>query len=310
MTRAKPPEIDRSPPLRWYQYRLRTLLAIMVLANLAMSAVATRMQAARRQRDAVAAILKSGGSVCYYGEFDTPSLYHSASERRPLLEPLWLRKLFGDDFFRTVELVYVESDADFEHLKQLDQLKRLVCSDAITERGLAQLKELRQLRDLDLMNSVAAAPGIKHIATLTRLEELNLSSTDVGDAELECLKGMTQLRYLGLVGTKITDAGLRHLEGLTRLRELALNKTAVGDAGVAHLKGLSQLELLGLGETRITDAALPHVAGLKHLRDLQLQLTAVSAEGVRKITRALPHCNINSTVIMPPEEPRQPPGKQ
>jgi hypothetical protein len=54
------------PRRRWYQYSLRTLLLLMLLVSVGMSAVATRMRTARRQRDAVAAIQESGGSVAYY----------------------------------------------------------------------------------------------------------------------------------------------------------------------------------------------------------------------------------------------------
>ena len=296
MTCAKPETDAARPRLRWYQYRLRTLLLFVLLVNIAMSVVATKMRAARRQRDAVAAIEKSGGSVWYDHEVDE-SGFSLLPGHRPPPWPSWLRKLLGDDFFRTVVTAYVESDASFEPLKQLDRLQHLSCDDSVTEAGLAHLKELRQLRDLDLMTNPSVAAGLEHITALTQLEELNLSNTDVGDAELERLKGMTQLRYLGLVGTRITDAGLRHLEGLTRLEELALNKTQIGDAGVAHLKGLKQLKRLGLGNTRVTDASLEHLIGLKNLVRLELQFTSVTAEGVRKIDRALPHCDIRTTLI-------------
>ena len=296
MARTKPETDAARPRLRWYQYRLRTLLLFVLLVNIGMSAVATRMQKARRQRDAVAAIEKSGGSVWYDHEVDesgSPLL----PGHRPPPWPSWLRTLFGDDFFRTVVTAYVESDAEFESLKQLDQLQHLSCGDSVTNAGLARLKELRHLRNLDLIGDDSVAAGLEHITALTQLEELNLSNTDVGDAELERLKGMAQLRYLGLVGTRITDAGLRHLEGLTRLEDLTLNKTQIGDAGVQHLKGLKQLKRLGLGNTRVTDASLEHLIGLKNLVHLELQFTSVTADGVRKIDRALPHCDIRTTLI-------------
>jgi hypothetical protein len=291
--RSQPKMTDDKPRRRWYQYSLRTLLLLMLLVSVGMSLVATRMRAARRQRDAVAAIKKSGGWVTYSHDDDTSFPLPG----RPPPGPLWLRRLLGDDFFTTVEGAYVESDADFECLERLDQLKRLRCGPEVTEAGLAHLKDLRHLRDLDLMGHRVAGAKFEHITALTELEDLNLSGTDIGDAELERLKTMSQLHFLGLVDTKISDAGLRHLEGLDRLEELLLNKTQIGDTGVEHLKGLTRLKRLGLGETRITDAALECLTGLKNLQRLGLQFTNVSAEGVTKIEQALPDCDIRSPVV-------------
>ena len=56
--------------LRWFQYSLRTLLLVVLLASIGMSWVAVRVQGARRQKAAVEAIKKLGGWVIYDWEFD------------------------------------------------------------------------------------------------------------------------------------------------------------------------------------------------------------------------------------------------
>jgi len=46
---------------RWYQYSLRTLLLVMLLASVGISWFAVKMQRARKQREAVEAIRGLGG---------------------------------------------------------------------------------------------------------------------------------------------------------------------------------------------------------------------------------------------------------
>ena len=110
----------------------------MLLVNIAMSVVATKMRAARRQRDAVAAIEKSGGSVWYDHEVDESGF--SPTRASPAAVAVMAAQLLGDDFFRTVVTAYVESDASFEPLKQLDRLQHLSCDDSVTEAGLRTSK--------------------------------------------------------------------------------------------------------------------------------------------------------------------------
>ena len=51
------------PTLCWFQYSLRTLLVVLALCAIPCSWLASSMQQARREREAVAAIEKLGGSV-------------------------------------------------------------------------------------------------------------------------------------------------------------------------------------------------------------------------------------------------------
>ena len=107
--------------LRWYQYRLRSLLILMVLVSLGMSWFAVKMQQAKRQGEAVKQIKKLGGTVGY--DWQDPALGKTEPSG-----PAWIRKLLGEDFFAAVVLVSVHaegSDDDLEHLKGLAQLRKL-----------------------------------------------------------------------------------------------------------------------------------------------------------------------------------------
>ena len=118
---------------------------------------------------------------------------------------------------------------------------------------------------------------------MTRLRELDLCGTNVGDAGLQHLRGLTQIQVIDLDRTRVTDAGLRHLNGLMQLRCLRLRDTTVSGAGLEHLKGLRQLQVLTLDRTKVTDAGLRHLKGWTQLRFLDLNDTTVSDAGLEHL---------------------------
>ena len=54
--------------------------------------------------------------------------------------------------------------------------------------------------------------GLKDLKELGQLKDLDLSKTQVTDAGLKGLKGLKQLRSLDLSNTRVTDAGVKGLE--------------------------------------------------------------------------------------------------
>jgi hypothetical protein len=81
------------------------------------------------------------------------------------------------------------------------------------------------------------------------------AATQVGDAGLRHLAKLTELRQLQLDGTKVTDAGVKNLAGLTNLEEsLGLMGTGVTDAGLVHLRSFKKLRSLDLRNTQVTAA--------------------------------------------------------
>src|SRR5262249_39671451 len=84
-------------------------------------------------------------------------------------------------------------DGDMVHLEPLTQLELLVPPVGITDAGLTHLKDLKQLRDIDLQTKSVGDAGMAHLRDLTELRTLALDGTQVGDAGLAHLQGLTQL---------------------------------------------------------------------------------------------------------------------
>ena len=108
---AEPQPAVPKPKLRWYQYRLGTLLVLALMASLGMSWVAVKRQKARWQKAAVEAILRDGGSVIRDYEIDTSGkLVPAAIPARPRGGA----DVLGDDFDNVFE-AEVASDAALKH---------------------------------------------------------------------------------------------------------------------------------------------------------------------------------------------------
>jgi hypothetical protein len=105
--------------------------------------------------------------------------------------------------------------------------------------------------------------GLKNLAPLSQLREINLNRTAITDNGLKELAGLTELRSLVLGSTAVTDDGLRELARLSKLTALQLPETKVTDAGMQHLAGLTQLRTLNVRGTQVTEAGLKELAGLK-----------------------------------------------
>jgi hypothetical protein len=107
---------------------------------------------------------------------------------------------------------------------------------ALGNDGLAQVKTLPKVVQLDLKDTQVTDEGLAHLAGIATLAKLHLEKTKITDAGLAHLKDLGNLEYLNLYGTAVTDAGLEHLKGLKNLKKLYVWQTQVTDEGIAKLK--------------------------------------------------------------------------
>ncbi len=110
---------DPPKPRRWFQFRLRTLLVVILVLSLPLSWLAVRMERARRQREAVEAIERLGGNAVYDWQ-------RRGVRQKPASS--WLRRPLGDDFFDEVAFVKIDHvQVRDTELKCLEELRDLPC---------------------------------------------------------------------------------------------------------------------------------------------------------------------------------------
>ena len=194
---------------RWrFQFSIRSLLVMVVVVAIPCTWLAEELRAAKaqaeRQREAIATVKRLSGQISW----THPEIPGEG----------WLYNLLGDDFFGSVDTVYlcetIVTDADLEHLKGLTRLRTLILFRAqITDSALEHLKGLKQLYTLNLRGTNVTDVGLEHFkGSALRVSELDLSDTKVTDAGLENLKG-SRLKVLELHGTQVTGEGVWKLHG-------------------------------------------------------------------------------------------------
>jgi Leucine Rich repeat len=141
------------------------------------------------------------------------------------------------------------------HLQAFPKLQRLfLCFAHLDDQSLRVLKDMVNLKELDLTGNHITDEGLANLKRLKNVERLFLASTHVTDRALEDVKMFPRLQWLDVSDTSVTDSGLTHLKGLPNLEHVGLDHTRISDAGIAHLKPLTKLRFLEVADNNITDS--------------------------------------------------------
>lgn len=142
------------------------------------------------------------------------------------------------------------SDSSITFLTGLSELEYLdLRGNALTDQSLLLLKPLSKLRSLHLNGErldntgrsldlvQLSNKGLASLATMHKLEQLELSNCGLSDDSLKYLGGLPSLNSLVLSRNHaITDAGLQHLKSLKNLRQLFISSPQITQTGVSDLK--------------------------------------------------------------------------
>lgn len=166
-----------------------------------------------------------------------------------------------------------------------NKVEELYLGNQLTDELLTKLTTLPRLRKLDIqVTSQISATGIKHLAELKNLQELNLYGSledEVpGDEILKYITGLKELRELSIGQCGITDEGLKHLEQMPQLTSLQLdNEGLLTDACLSSIAKLENLQTLSMsslvataryGWMRFNSEALTQLSTLRNLEHLHL----------------------------------------
>lgn len=204
---------------RWLQFSIRGLMVLVLVLGCGIACIQYR---ARLGREAIAAIIGSGGFVTYEDLSQPGALGNGANSSGQS----WVRAVLGTK--KTGDVVWVN------------------LRETATDKSLEYVGRLSRITSLNVTASAVTDDGLRNLEGLTSLNELHVGGTRITDAGLAHLEGLTQLSTLDVAGTRITDVGLAHLKGLTQLESLDLHATEVTDAGLPYLSGLSRLRRLTL----------------------------------------------------------------
>lgn len=260
-------------PSRRLQFSLASLIPVMTSVAMVAGVVTHRQWATAA---AIRRVKALGGSVTYASRIQEGSgTFAIRAAARP---KHWVFSWFDDESWEVAAVVYFDPSRPPLH-----------------DDDLAFLRDMPELRRLDLDASNITDTGAKHLAGLKNLQFLNLENCRITDEGLKYLAGADSLVELRLRNATISGKGLRNL----RLREkvnlkiLDLAGTRVGDAGLDNLPEPSQLFLLDLSFSQITDHAVPTLARLPKGACVYVTDTFVTQNGYNELLRRNPHLNTN-----------------
>ena len=201
-----------TPKRRWFQFTLRALIALIAVVGILSAWAGIKV----RQAQVNKIVADCGATVSPY---DPPY----------------------DDWGPRGLAVFIDSpettDKELRCLRVLSRVEYLwVAETNITDQGMHEIGELRDLRVLSLIHTKISDQGLRQLKELRELRALHLGGTKVTDAGLQDLSEMEKLELLGLNGTDVTDKGLDAVAQHKSLRHLDVAKTKVTDAGVDKLQ--------------------------------------------------------------------------
>ena len=316
-----PPSVPGSPA-SVLRRRRRVRLGLRVLAALVLvlgAELAYLARLVRVQREAVAAIVATGGNVLY--DWEAPR-GRPINRRAEPGAPRWLVRALGWDWFGPVVVVHLgptATDATMLHVGRLPRLTALIVprGAAMTDAGAADLAGLVDLEQVNLGGTRITGAALRSLAGATNLAELSLAGTTIRDRDCATIATHRGLERLDLARTAITDVGLAHLARLPNLQALRLGRTAITGAGLGQLATLDdlvdlrlpgtnvadlasfpplpRLRRLDLADCPLTDAGLVHLRAAVTLKDVDLRGTRVTPAGLDSLRKARPELKINWT---------------
>lgn len=285
----------------YLRFSLRTFLLVITVFAMWLGLVVSRAQ---KQKTAVNAITKIGGSVYYdyqllkvgtkltvpggtitIGDERKSYLFGQLTASSPV--PKWLSERIGDEMFVKIIAVHLRntglSDDRMHCLAGLPDIRVLDLShNPITDKALTHLAGMRRLETLRLDGTSIEGPGLAYLQHLPRLDDLILADTRITDEGLKHLSAPDSLVGVALDNTSVSDAGLEYLHSASQLKVVSLCGTHVHGPGLRHLNG-SQIEVLRLAHTQIDEHGLAMLAKWPKLRELFLEHSSLTDTGVEQL---------------------------
>jgi uncharacterized protein (TIGR02996 family) len=147
-------------------------------------------------------------------------------------------------------------------------------TDQLGDDGLGEVVQMAPWRGLGLCHAGLTDAGLAHLAPLTQLRMLNVSSNeDVTDAGVALLKDLRELRELDVSYLdNVTVACLDVVLGFPELRRLYLGGIgAIDDSNVGRLSALKHLRELDLARTGATRYWMLRLLKCPSLKRLHLE---------------------------------------
>ncbi len=171
------------------------------------------------------------------------------------------------------------SELDFEdkhlqYLKGFKELRVLDLSDTlVTDKSLPQIEMFSKLTILNLLKANVTGSGFASLNSLHKLFDLSIEGTSLASGNFAKLVPiLPQLVVLRLARTNFSKSDAPALQHLKKCRLLTLSSNGhLDDDCVKYLIGLDALSILDISDTAITEKSIPLLTKLKSLKDVRVR---------------------------------------
>ena len=252
----------------------------------------------------IAGLQKGGetGALFVKGDVDNSLMLqriHLPLEEKEHMPPKGKQQLLSDEI--SLLTWWIKEGADFKakvkDLPKDEKINAILKKFVVPTDDVSNIK-VAKVEDQTLQQIRAGGIPIFRLAKNNPFVEVDLSrKKDLDKNTLKQLKRVAeQLVWLNLSNTDIKDADLAYLSNFPHLQKLYLQQTDISDKGLNNLLKLDYLSYLNLYETKVTDAGLSTLSQLKRLQKLYLWKTATTKEGIAKFINQKPKTDVNTGI--------------
>lgn len=132
---------------------------------------------------------------------------------------------------------------------KLDSLKVVTLNFTTISNEISCLADCDALIKLDCQGSTFQCdPDSMFFIPHSKIEELNLSHTNIDDSRLSAISESGNIKILSLSGTKVSPVGIKHLISLTSLSEVSLDAAMLNAESICYLAECNTLDKLWISD--------------------------------------------------------------
>jgi hypothetical protein len=171
--------------------------------------------------------------------------------------------------------------------------------DGLTPEDVAAIcaacRSFSRLRSFSINSDCFTCDKISDWPQLSQIEELQVGSVRLSDADLAIIGRMTGLKSLKIGYAKISSDGIAHLARLPRLESLTFESVTLNISRLKNSQGFGALKSLIVDRSPdVADDAILSFGSLPQLEDVNFQRTSV---GDRGLARLLQSGKVRSLII-------------
>ncbi|MEZ6104204.1 MAG: hypothetical protein R3E01_35125 [Pirellulaceae bacterium] len=164
----------------------------------------------------------------------------------------------------------------------------------IDDSAMSSLVRLKELRHLDLSDTLVSSNGLRILEEAQALESVSLGGCNVDDESVARLVGkLARLRFICVHGTKISTNAVAAMSVHRHLTLVDISDTSVDDSDVEPILTNGRIQELFADGTGVTNATIEKASGCNSLKVLSVRRSGVDESGILSMATRSPNVVIN-----------------